>query len=200
MTFEPPLGMRQSLSQTLASVSKSDHSSPPFEKSRILFMLAWLHSVVMERLRYVPIGWSKQYDFNESDFEVCVRLMNSWVSDAAQGRDNISPEKIPFKALLGLVSKNVYGGKIDCDDDQMLLDMLVEEILSVDMFSGSFELVADHGAGSLLAPTGITFESFQSWCVNLENDQSPHLLGLPAKADVLLKQTHGIDFSTYHSR
>jgi len=31
------------------------------------FMASWFTAVVQERLRYTPIGWSKVYEFNESD-------------------------------------------------------------------------------------------------------------------------------------
>jgi dynein heavy chain 1 len=39
----------------------------PVERARMHFMASWFTAVVQERLRYTPIGWSKVYEFNESD-------------------------------------------------------------------------------------------------------------------------------------
>jgi dynein heavy chain 1 len=42
-------------------------SKVPVERARLVFMLAWFHAVVLERLRYVPLGWSRSLEFGEGD-------------------------------------------------------------------------------------------------------------------------------------
>ena len=45
------------------------------------FLVAWAHAVIIERLRYIPIGWSKTYEFNEADlifsFDLIDELINT---------------------------------------------------------------------------------------------------------------------------
>jgi dynein heavy chain 1 len=53
----------------------------PNERSKLHFLVAWTHAVIIERLRYIPIGWSKTYEFNEADlifsFDLIDELINN---------------------------------------------------------------------------------------------------------------------------
>ena len=40
-----------------------------------LFVLAWFHAVVQERRNYVPQGWLKKHEFNESDLKAAVDIL-----------------------------------------------------------------------------------------------------------------------------
>jgi len=66
--FEPPAGIKASLLRSYANTVTSQRSDKvPVERSRLHFLVSWFNAVVQERLRYTPIGWSKLYEFNESD-------------------------------------------------------------------------------------------------------------------------------------
>lgn len=56
---------------------------PPNERARLYFLLAWFHAIVQERLRYVPLGWSKYYEFNESDLRVACDTLDTWIDATA---------------------------------------------------------------------------------------------------------------------
>lgn len=51
----------------------------PNERSRLYFLLAWFHATVQERLRYAPLGWSKRYEFNESDLRCACDTIDIWI-------------------------------------------------------------------------------------------------------------------------
>lgn len=55
----------------------------PGERARLYFLLAWFHAVVQERLRYAPLGWSKKYEFNESDLRVACDTLDTWIETVA---------------------------------------------------------------------------------------------------------------------
>ena len=61
-------------------------SKAPHERSRIYFLLAWMHAVVQERLRYVPQGWSKKYEFGDADLRSAMDTIDIWIDTLAQGR------------------------------------------------------------------------------------------------------------------
>jgi dynein heavy chain 1 len=46
-------------------------------------LLAWFHAIVQERLRYVPLGWAKYYEFNESDLRVACDTLDTWIESTA---------------------------------------------------------------------------------------------------------------------
>ena len=56
----------------------------PSERARLYFLLAWFHAIVQERLRYVPLGWSKRYEFSESDLRVACDTLDTWLDTVAQ--------------------------------------------------------------------------------------------------------------------
>ena len=75
---------------------------------------------MQERLRYAPLGWSKRYEFNESDLRCACDTLDIWVDSVALGRTNLPPEKVPWDAIQTLMAQCIYGGKIDNDFDQVL--------------------------------------------------------------------------------
>lgn len=48
------------------------------------FLLAWFHAVIQERLRYAPLGWSKKYEFGESDLRSACDTVDTWLDDTAK--------------------------------------------------------------------------------------------------------------------
>lgn len=61
-------------------------------------MLAWLHAILLERLRYTPIGYTKVYEFNEADQRCSLDLIDEFV-DSLGDRSNIDPDKLPWEAI-----------------------------------------------------------------------------------------------------
>ena len=98
-TFEPPPGIKANLLRTFATIPAARMMRAPHERARLYFMLAWLHAVVQERLRYAPVGWSKAYEFNESDLRVACEMLDTWVDATSQGRTNLPPANIPWQAI-----------------------------------------------------------------------------------------------------
>lgn len=56
----------------------------PNERARLYFLLAWFHAVIQERLRYAPLGWSKKYEFGESDLRSACDTIDTWLDDTAK--------------------------------------------------------------------------------------------------------------------
>lgn len=71
---------------------------PPRERAKLHFLLGWFHAVILERKKYLPMGWSKSYEFNESDLICAARLIDTLLDAKSLSRtsSNIPVEKIPF--------------------------------------------------------------------------------------------------------
>jgi dynein heavy chain 1 len=60
-----------------------------------------------------------------------------------KGRTNLPPEKVPWDALVTLLSQCIYGGKIDNDYDQRLLSSFLSKLFTPRSFESDFALVAN---------------------------------------------------------
>lgn len=140
-TFEPPPGIRANLIRTFSAIPAARMMRPPNERARLYFVLAWFHAVVQERLRYAPLGWSKAYEFNESDLRGACDMLDKWVDATSKGRTNLPPDKVPWKAIQTLLAQVIYGGKIDSEFDQRLMVTFIEKLFTEKSFDADFLLV-----------------------------------------------------------
>ncbi|KAL0081796.1 dynein heavy chain [Phycomyces blakesleeanus] len=193
LMFEPPPGIKANLQESLRSIPPSRLSRGPTERARLYFMLAWLHAVVQERLRYVPLGWTKVYEFNDSDQDCGLNTIDNWLESAAGGRANISPDKIPWDAIRSLLKQSIYGGRIDNEYDQRLLDSFVNTLFSHRCYDLDFEVVKASGEDeeSLVVPEGTKMEHFMDWVNKLPDREPPTWLGLPGNAERVLLTLKG---------
>ncbi|KAI9494709.1 dynein heavy chain [Zychaea mexicana] len=193
LMFEPPPGIKANLQESLRSIPPSRLSRGPTERVRLYFMLAWLHAVVQERLRYVPLGWTKTYEFNDSDQDSAFNTIDKWLDSAAGGRANISPEKIPWDAIRSLLKQSIYGGRIDNEYDQRLLDSFVNTLFTQHCYDLDFEIVKATGDNeqSVVVPDGTKMEQFLEWVNKLPEREPPTWLGLPGNAERVLLTLKG---------
>ncbi len=105
-------------------------------------------------MRYAPIGWSKGYEFSESDLKAAYEMLDNWIDSTSQGRTNLPPSKVPWEAIQELLSKVIYGGKIDSDYDQKLMDTFVAKMFNEHIFEGNYHLVQNEDL-QLKTPEGI---------------------------------------------
>lgn len=62
---------------------------------------------MQERRKYGKLGWTIAYDFNESDYQVCIQILGTYLSKAI----SIKETRIPWsslKYLIGEVSAYSY--------------------------------------------------------------------------------------------
>eukprot|EP00069_Balaena_mysticetus_P006005 bmy_18308T0 len=229
--FEPPPGVKANMLRTFSSIPVSRICKAPNERARLYFLLAWFHAVIQERLRYAPLGWSKKYEFGESDLRSACDTVDTWLDDTAkasvgcavrggtrvqvaacrereggastpvislspppQGRQNISPDKIPWSALKTLMAQSIYGGRVDNEFDQRLLNTFLERLFTTRSFDSEFKLACKvDGHKDIQMPDGIRREEFVQWVELLPDTQTPSWLGLPNNAEKVLLTTQGVD-------
>ncbi|KAF4674074.1 hypothetical protein FOL47_009753 [Perkinsus chesapeaki] len=160
LMFEAPTGVKPSLQRSYAEVLVPERCQRgPVERNRLYFLLAWLHAIVLERVRYAPVGWSKEFDFCEADLSCAVELTDKWLNDTIEATTtttttasssfsssssrelmNIDPAKIPWDAIRTTLVDVVYGGRLDNDTDRQALIDIVEHIFSSKAFKKDFVL------------------------------------------------------------
>lgn len=198
---EPPPGIKANLLDSLRSIAPSKLSQGPAEKARLYFLLAWFHAVVQERLRYVPLGWSKTYDFNDSDMSSASTTIDTWLNLTARGKTNIDPVTIPWDALRTLIKQSVYGGRVDSDFDQRILDAFVDGLFTPMAYNVDFDLVpALAGQQQLGVPDGTKMEHFMNWVHTLPDREPPSWLSLPPTAERVIAVAQGQSFFLFRRK
>ncbi|KAG1889346.1 dynein heavy chain and region D6 of dynein motor-domain-containing protein [Suillus subluteus] len=192
LTLEANPSIPQTSWTSLGSITPQRLAQGPSEKIRLYFLLAWFHAVVQERLRYVPLGWSKTYDFNDSDMASAFGTIDTWLNAVAKGRANVDPANIPWDALRTLIKQSVYGGRVDSDFDQRILDAFVDKLFTPAAYNVDFDLVPTIGEDHALeAPDGTKLEHFLTWVQRLPDREPPAWLSLPPTAERVIAVAQG---------
>jgi dynein heavy chain 1 len=186
---EPTPGIRANLLESLAAIRPERGNSAPSEKDRMYFLLAWLHTVLLERSRYLPIGFTKSYGFNDSDLAAARLVLDRWIGYAAKGRSNIDPKTLPWEAIRTLLIDNVYGGKVDAADDLATIGEFVSRLMHVNAFESGFSLTRNGESPGIVDIS--RFEQFEEWAKALPSDQPVSWLELPAHSDKVVAAARG---------
>ncbi|VVD00171.1 unnamed protein product [Leptidea sinapis] len=111
---EPPNGLKLNLRNTyfkMRAHALSECPHPAFKK--LVYVLAFFHAVVQERRKYDKIGWNIAYDFSESDFVVCMQILQCYLERCY--------------AVM-------YGGRVIDDFDRRVVGTYMEEYLGDFLF------------------------------------------------------------------
>ena len=198
--FELPSGIKHSLIRSYANVlTPAKSEKTPHERCRLHFLLAWFHAVIGERLRYVPIGWSKYYEFNESDQRCALEAIDEWINIYSKDRTNIPPKQIPWDAIRTIIHQSMYGGKIDNEYDMKILESLVNLYFNEKAYSFNYPLFktsSENQDNVLKIPDKTTNAGFIKWINSIPNVESPEWSGLPNNAEKLVRETASNRFIT----
>lgn len=177
---EAPTGIKASLSRFFSSISTERFGNSV--QNRLYLILGWVHSVIQERLRFMPNGWSETYEFTEADAIHALDAIDALVDDACGKKQNLDPEKLPWEAIRTTLRKGVFGGRITNDADQVILDDLVNETFVPEAFNVNFKLAKVEGAPAL--PEGASKDEVFSWIDSLPSHNPPTWIGLDDTAEI----------------
>ncbi|XP_014779882.1 dynein axonemal heavy chain 10 isoform X2 [Octopus bimaculoides] len=123
---EPPNGLKLNLRGTyhkIPTVALTECPHPAFPS--LVFVLAFFHAVVQERRKYGKVGWNVPYDFNESDFRVCMQILNTYLTKSMEQGD----PRIPWNSLKYLIGEVMYGGRAIDNFDRRILNIYMDEYM-----------------------------------------------------------------------
>ncbi len=72
MTTEPPKGIKANMKRLYNLIAEQQFTRCVRQDKykKLLFALCFFHSVLLERKKFLQLGWNVNYSFNDSDFEV----------------------------------------------------------------------------------------------------------------------------------
>ncbi|GLE04239.1 hypothetical protein PINS_up013150 [Pythium insidiosum] len=128
---EPPDGLKQNMRSLYSKLDQTVLDECPHPAFRsLVYVLCFLHAVVLERRKYGKIGWNVSYDFNESDFNISRKLLSLYLYKAFEDGD----EQLPWGSLKYLIGDAMYGGRVSDDYDRRILTTYLSEYMGDFLF------------------------------------------------------------------
>ena len=146
MTTESPSGIHANMKSLYATIpAELDKQTNEYKK--LVFSLCYLHSVIIERRKFLTLGWNIPYAFNRSDFDICQKVILRLL--------DTSPKSIPWEAMRYLISEIHYGGRVTDEWDQRLLDVYVHQYFCPELISTHGFKLCDNNLYYVPEPTNI---------------------------------------------
>lgn len=94
---EPPNGLKLNLRSTFFKVQSEMLESCQHEVFKpLVYVLSFFNAVMLERRKYDKLGFNINYDFNESDFNVSMEILSTYLS---------RNERVPWNTLKYLIGE-----------------------------------------------------------------------------------------------
>ncbi len=118
--------------------------------------------------------------------------MDEWLDTIGKDRTNVDPNKIPWDALRTLIGQSVFGGKIDNEFDNKILQSLVNQFFRPESFNFEFDLFTVSPGSTevvLKVPDVKSHKQFMQWIrEGLPDIESPSWSGLPLNVEKLVRE------------
>ncbi|KAJ3242061.1 Dynein heavy chain 2, axonemal [Chytriomyces hyalinus] len=123
MTTEPPKGIKANMQRLYSSFAEDTYrkTKKPETYEKLLFSLCFFHSLLLERKKFLTLGWNVTSDFNNSDFDVCENILCVLLDEY---------EETPWDALKYLIAEANYGGRLTDDWDRRILRSYINALFN----------------------------------------------------------------------
>lgn len=137
--------------------------------------------VPQERRKYDKIGWNVNYDFNESDFNVCTVILSTYLSKNLQLKET----RIPWNSLKYLIGEVMYGGRVIDSYDRRVSKVYVDEYFGDFVFDAfqPFHFYRDEQVDYFVPPAGDR-SAYLEFIEHLPLVNSPEVFGLHPNAEI----------------
>ncbi|KAK5644082.1 hypothetical protein RI129_007927 [Pyrocoelia pectoralis] len=177
IAYEVPQGIKNNILRTYTSWGASYVEKLNPTGSRLFFILSCIHALLQERRTYIPQGWSKAYEFNDTDFSTAIRLTVELMQ---------SPNvQIQWNYLTGVCSDSVYGGRIENIQDLGILDSYLSQNFVDEALTHRWRPLGM--ANSL--PSYSNFQDYLNAINQLSDRDLPSYFGLPANIQQAWEKT-----------
>lgn len=168
LAYEPPEGVKRNVKRSLQQLCQK-HKNVNVPGS---LLLSWLHATLQERRKFVPQGWIRSYEWNESDLEAAYELVVREIESTRSKDKNGN-----WQTGRGLLDVAIYGGRLQDDYDMRALCSIVDDVWTSEVFDGRRKL-----ADVLRVVHGSFEEAAKALEHVPENDSPKECFGLPANA------------------
>uniref|UniRef100_A0A3Q0KTZ4 Dynein axonemal heavy chain 2 n=1 Tax=Schistosoma mansoni TaxID=6183 RepID=A0A3Q0KTZ4_SCHMA len=175
MTTEPPKGLRSNMKRLYHLIKEDQFSlcQKPEKYKKLLFSLCYFHSVLLERKKFLMLGWNIPYEFNDSDFEVSEHLLTNYLGQY---------DETPWDALRYLIADINYGGHVTDDWDRRLLNTYISDYFRDEVLKEPFYKLSS--LPYYYIPRDGTLNAYREFVTLLPQIDHPEAFGQHPNADI----------------
>eukprot|EP01137_Pigoraptor_chileana_P023423 Opistho-2@89673 len=175
LTTEPPQGIKANLTRLYNLMTEPVFSkcSRPDKYKKLLFSLCFFHSVLLERRKFMSLGWNIPYGFNDSDFETCELITSIYLSEYDQ---------TPWESLKYLIAEVSYGGRVTDDWDRRVLRVYINELYCDEALSRANYRLSP--LQTYYIPDDGPLQSYKDYVQSLPTVDKPEAFGQHPNADI----------------
>uniref|UniRef100_A0A1B6E6Z8 Cytoplasmic dynein 2 heavy chain 1 n=2 Tax=Clastoptera arizonana TaxID=38151 RepID=A0A1B6E6Z8_9HEMI len=178
VVYEAPQGVKRNLRQTYNSWEMYK------EINKSLFILAWFHAIVQERRIYIPQGWTKAYEFNDSDLAAAVQVLLT--------RLNKDGKNIRWDFIQGLCESAIYGARVENSYDLKVISSYLRLYFTDSVLSGKQFLTH-----SVVIPSTNDFKEHIKTIERLPEIDLPEFFGLSPNIDKIWQRNRSKEIIHY---
>ncbi|TMS23046.1 Dynein heavy chain 2, axonemal [Larimichthys crocea] len=172
MTIEPPKGVKANMTH-LYQLAQFNCCSKPIVYKKLLFSLCFFHSILLERKKFLQLGWNTVYGFSDSDFEVSESLLRLYLNNY---------KEVPLDALKFLIAEVIYGGHVTDDLDRRLLTTYINHYFCDAAINQPFFRLSS--LSSYYIPHDGTQSSYEQFISMLPSTEHPEVFGQHSNAGI----------------
>lgn len=170
--YESPSGVKQKLHRLLQQWYPIVAPKKSATQIRLYMSLFILNAVLEERRAYIPQGWTKWYDFGDSDLRTAIAMLG-WLSTSVHQNPD-------WAVLRGLFCSIAYGGRINNHQDHNILMVHLNEFFEPKVMSKQWSPLEMQ----LALPQSQNLQDYLNAIAQLPDQERPDILGLSPTTNV----------------
>lgn len=175
MTTEPPKGLKANMKRLYQLIDEQTfprcHAEEKYK--RLLFSLCFFHSLLLERRKFLMLGWNINYGFNDSDYEVSEHLLSIYLDEY---------QDTPWDALKYLIAGVNYGGHVTDDWDRKVLYTYINDLFKNEVLTTPFFKLSS--LPTYYIPKDGSLQSYKDHVAQLPAVDHPEAFGQHPNADI----------------
>ena len=174
LTIEPAKGIQSNLLRSLNSLKEDQFqsSSKPEVLGKIIFSLCVFHAVLQERRKFGALGWNFRYEFNESDLETSIKIIENFINEQ---------ELTPWEAINFIVGEINYGGRVTDDHDRRCLSYILGAFIKPEIMNTDFHYM---DTSTYFIPEDLTLPNLKLYANSLPLADDPDIFGMHENANI----------------
>lgn len=187
LTNEAPQGVKAGLKRSFQWVNQDmlDASRRP-EWKALIYTICFLHTVIQERRKYGPLGWSVPYEFNFSDLNASFQFLQNHFT--AIGDDFKRGPQVQWDTIHYMVCEVQYGGRITDDFDRRLFCAYGDKWLTPTVTKPDYVFLPGY-----TIPNAEDINKYRESIEILPLVDSPEVLGMHPNADITYRNNQSFN-------
>ncbi|KAM9425745.1 dynein axonemal heavy chain 2 [Pholidichthys leucotaenia] len=175
MMIEPPKGVKANMKRLyqLMPEPQFNRCSKPVIYRKLLFSLCFFHSILLERKKFLQLGWNIVYGFNNSDFEASESLLSLYLDEY---------EEIPWDVLKYFIADVIYGGHVTDEWDRRILTTYMNDYFCDAVVNQPFYNLST--VTNYCIPPNGNHSSYIDYINSRPSTDHPELFGQQPSADI----------------